>query len=160
MKPEECREWDEVILTGTSTNGKRYVDFAGVIGCHPNSDPGREPCLKLWPWDDEEDGKIWFDFKDIETITRTPNSYASKRRETVPPPVYGTWIGWYSPSGQKVPRNPPNQHWDMLLVTKDGEPPPVSDGIAVARFKDTTKIGAMCSLEEFMGHYIPPEPPK
>ena len=68
MKPEDLKEFDEVIITGTDCNGVRRENMKACIAAtgykegHPNYRG-----FKCWPM--EFDGKIWFDFDDVESLT-------------------------------------------------------------------------------------------
>lgn len=67
----EVREWDEVVLTGVCcswTGGSRWLEnVAGTIG----TVDVKEPSLKVWPFAELDDGKLWFMVADIDRIEVT-----------------------------------------------------------------------------------------
>lgn len=67
----ELQESDELVITATSTNEKRYIDFNCVVAT-----VGKD-CIKVWNKNDVDpqltkheirNGKFWFNVKDIEKI--------------------------------------------------------------------------------------------
>jgi hypothetical protein len=72
MKPEEIKEWDEILISGecTSENGHPFLmNILGVVGTVSLNEPA---ALKVWPRFDDDpqlplntDGKLWFPFAGI-----------------------------------------------------------------------------------------------